>query len=161
MGLVRDNYLVKHRYALDDKDEDTWEKGPDGITPRDPWSRSYRALLIEVSPPHGDVTLSGSSYGLALAVKELCRIYSAEAHLHPDACPVVTLTTKTRPHKSYGPIKGPWFDVVGWASPEDVRAGRKAPARVARARPAKAVKPAKPVAEEIDDALPDWGSTAA
>ena len=59
MGLVRDNFLVKHRYALDDLEESEWEKGPDG--PRDPWSRSYRALLIECSPPHGDVTLSGSA----------------------------------------------------------------------------------------------------
>jgi hypothetical protein len=44
MGFVRDNFLVKHRYALGDLDEGLWEKDPDGA-PRDPWSHSYRALL--------------------------------------------------------------------------------------------------------------------
>ena len=151
MGLVRDNFLVKHRYALDDLEESEWEKGSDG--PRDPWSKSYRALLIECSPPHGDVTLSGSAYGLELALKALCRVYSAEAALHPDAYPVVGLSTHTRPNKSYGPIKGPWFDVHGWATVEDVKAGRKAQA--ALAKPKKKAK-AKPVAAEINDELPDW-----
>src|SRR6476660_3566695 len=65
MGYVRDNFLVKHRMALGDDDEDQWEKNPDG-TPRDPWSRSYRALLIEMAAPHGDVTYSGSSFGTSL-----------------------------------------------------------------------------------------------
>ena len=78
------------------------------------------------------MTLSGSSYGLELALKEICRAYSAEAALHPDAYPVVGLSTKTRPNKNWGPIKGPWFDVHGWASVEDVRAGRKAQAALAK-----------------------------
>ena len=30
MGLVRDNFLVKHRYALDDLEESEWEKLPTG-----------------------------------------------------------------------------------------------------------------------------------
>ena len=49
MGYVRDNFLVQHRAALGDDDESAWEKNPDG-TPRDPWTRTYRALLIEMSP---------------------------------------------------------------------------------------------------------------
>ena len=52
----RDNFLVKHRYALNDSEGSEWEKNPDG-KPRDPWAKAYRALLIEGSPPHGDVTL--------------------------------------------------------------------------------------------------------
>jgi len=161
MGFVRDGHPLKHRNALGDLDEERWEKNPDG-TPRDPWSRSYRALLVEVSPPHGDVTLGGSSYGLSLALKDICGIYSAEARLHPDAYPVVTLTTKTRQHKSFGPIKGPWFDVVGWATPDDVKAGRKTagPARVAKAKAPKA-KPVPDVAAELNDEMPDWGNAAA
>ena len=51
---------------------------PDG-KPRDPWAQSYRVLLIELSPPHGDVTFSGSAYGTELACKELCRIYSRQS----------------------------------------------------------------------------------
>ena len=89
------------------------------------------SLLIEVSPPHGDVTLSGSSYGLHLALKEICRIYSSDKSQHPDCFPVVQLTTRTRQHKSYGAIKGPWFEVVGWASVEDT-AGRKSQAALAK-----------------------------
>ena len=121
MGYVKDHFPVRHRYSLPDSDETLWEKMPDG-TPRDPWAQSYRVLLIEVSPPHGDVTLSGSSYGLHLALKEICRIYSSEKSQHPDCFPVEQLTTRTRQHKSYGAIKGPWFDVLGWASVEDKQA---------------------------------------
>ena len=152
MGYVKDHFPVRHRYSLPDSDETLWEKMPDG-TPRDPWAQSYRVLLIEGAPPHGDVTLSGSSYGLHLALKEICRIYSSEKSQHPDCFPVVQLTTKTRQHKSYGAIKGPWFEVVGWASIEDIRAGRKSQA--ALAKPKKKAK-AKPVAAEINDELPDW-----
>ena len=36
MGLVRDNFLVKHRYALDDLEESEWEKTRTAA--RDPWS---------------------------------------------------------------------------------------------------------------------------
>ena len=63
MGLVRDGYLVKHRYALGDLDETAWETNPDG-TPRDPWTQSYRVVLIEVSPPHNDVTFAARLTGL-------------------------------------------------------------------------------------------------
>ena len=57
---------------------------PDG-TPRDPWAQSYRVLLIEASPPHGDVTLSGSGYGLHLALKEICRVYPRKRRSTPIA----------------------------------------------------------------------------
>ena len=50
MGLVVDNFRVKHRDALGDLEEEEWEKTPDA-KPRDPWSKAYRALLIELSPP--------------------------------------------------------------------------------------------------------------
>ena len=147
MGYVRDNFQLKHRAALGDDDESAWEKN-DG-TPRDPWTRTYRALLIEMKPPHGDVTFSGSSFGAQIALKEICRVYSEDKHRFPDAFPVVQLTTKTRQHKSYGAIKGPWFDVVGWASVEDVKAGKKTSK--------KAKAPTKTETEAaLDDALPEW-----
>jgi hypothetical protein len=98
------------------------------------------------------VTLSGSSEGLRLALQEICRVYSAEKELHPDAYPVVGLSTHTRPHKNWGPIKGPWFDVDGWATVEDVKAGRKTQA--ALTKPKKKAK-AKPVAEELNE-MPTW-----
>jgi hypothetical protein len=163
MGFVRDNFPVKHRYALGDLDESLWEKAPDG-EPRDPWSRSYRALLIEISAPHGDVTFSGSSYGAHLALQDICRVYAAERQMHPDAYPVVQLTTKTRQNKHYGAIKGPWFNVVGWATPDNVRAGRKATAPVAKVeQKPKAAKSKAPAdfGKQLNDAIPDWGKPAA
>ena len=48
-----------------------WEKTDD--TPRDPWMRTYRALLIEMTAPHGDITYTGSSCGAQIALKEICR----------------------------------------------------------------------------------------
>jgi hypothetical protein len=150
MGLVADNYLMPHRYTLGDMDEGQWEKNPDG-TPRDPWSKAYRLLLIEMSAPHGDVTFSGSSYGAQLALKELCGIYAKDRHLYPDAFPVVALSTKSRMSKAYGKIVGPWFEVQGWASLEDVRAGRKRKAKAAKA-------PKQGFDEAVGDTLPNWGN---
>ena len=124
-----------------------------GRTASDPWSKSYRALLIEFSPPHGDVTLSGSAYGTELALKALCRVYSAEAALHPGAYPVVNLSTAPYTSNSTVADQGRGFDIAGWATVEDVKAGRKAQA--ALAKPKKKAK-AKPVAAEINDELPDW-----
>jgi len=148
VGLIRDNFQVKHRYALGDADESQWPTL--NGQPKDPWTRYVSVLLIEVSPPHNDVTFTSGS----LAIKEMCRIYGAEAHLHPDSFPVVELTTRNRPHKQYGSIKGPWFDVVGWATVEDIRKGRKT-TKVAKAPTPPA--PPTPAAAELDDALPDWG----
>ena len=89
----------------------------------------------------------------AASADEIKRAFRKKAKaLHPDANPVVGLSTHTRPNKSYGPIKGPWFDVHGWATVEDVKAGRKAQAVLAK--PKKKAK-AK-VAAEINDELPDW-----
>jgi len=169
MGYVRDNFIVRHRHALGDEDETQWEKDPAG-NPKDPWSRSYRALLIELSPPHGDVTFSSASWGAQLALKDICGAYSAEAHLHEGAFPVVELTTKTRQNKHFGAIKGPWFEVVGWATVEDVRAGRKVGAASSKLKNGKTKTQAsgtlkgepKPDAEEeLSDPLPaNWGTAA-
>jgi hypothetical protein len=124
MGLVKDGFLVPHRYSLGDLDESTWEKAPDG-EPRDPWTQLYLFQLVELSPPHGTLTFSSGSYGAKLMAQELCRIYSEEGPANPECYPVVALSTKPRASKSYGKIIGPWLDVKGWATLEDVKAGRK------------------------------------
>ena len=148
VGLIAENYLVPHRYTLGDVGEDAWEKGPDG-TPRDPWSKVYRLLMVEVARPHGDVTFSGSSFGAQLALKELCRVYATDRHLYPDAYPVVALATSSRMSKLYGKIMGPSFEVKGWATVEDVRAGRKKLTKAAKIS-------GEAVREAIGDELPDW-----
>jgi hypothetical protein len=103
------------------------------------------------------VTFSASSYGARLALQEICQVYAADRRMYPDAYPVVKLTTKTRPNKHYGPIKGPWFEVVGWATPENIRAGRKA--AKAGQKPTATRKAPAPVdfGKELNDAVPDWG----
>ena len=56
--------------------------------------------------------------------------------------------------KHYGKQIRPDFPIVGWATVEDVKAGRKAQATLAK--PKNKAK-AKPVAAELDDELPEWG----
>jgi hypothetical protein len=146
MGLVADNFLVKHRHALGDLDEALWEKGPDG-SPRDPWARNYSVQMVEMAPPHGDATFVGSSFGAHIMLQEVCRTYAAEMHAYPDQFPVMGITTKTRQSKSFGPIKDPWLDLVGWASVDDVRSGKKA----AAGAPGKAK-----AGDVIRDEVPDW-----
>jgi hypothetical protein len=165
VGLIKDGFLMKHRYALGDMDESQWRVDPAG-NPLDPWSQYVSVQLVELSPPHGDVTFTSQSWGGSLALKDMCRVYAIDAAQHPDAFPVVSLAVRSRPHKAYGQIKGPWFLVQGWASVDDVKAGRKAlraepigpgPAKQSEAAPrAKAKAKPKPtsVTTEIDDAIP-------
>jgi hypothetical protein len=147
-GLVKDGFLMPHRLSLGDEDKGEWEKDPSG-NPRDPWSPVYRMLLVEMAAPHGDLTFSSTAWGAKLALQDLAFVYKDERHLYPDAYPIVDLTTKTRNSRSYGLIKGPWFNVVGWTTVADVRTGRK--------KKLKPVPPRPPaVGEALDDALPDW-----
>jgi hypothetical protein len=149
-GLVKDNFLVPHRFSLGDNEEDQWEKDPAG-NPRDPWTRTYRMVLVEMTAPHGDLTFTSSAWGAQLALQDLARAYSADKHRYPDAYPVVELSTKTRQSKSYGKLKGPWFTVTGWATVEDVRAGRKTKAKAK-------VLTKEETAAELNDEIPQWGA---
>jgi hypothetical protein len=158
VGRVADNFLVKHRFALGEMDEAEWEKNPDG-RPRDPWGKTYRMLLVECAAPHGDLTFSSGSFGAELAFRELAGTYAVGREQHPGACPVVELSTDTWTSKSYGKQVRPAFPVVGWATLDDVKAGRKvlaAPAKPKTKVKAKP-KPVKTLAAEIDDELPTWG----
>ena len=152
MGYVKDNFIVPHRHSLGDLDESAWERDPAG-NPRDPWSKCYRVLLIELSTPHGDVTFSGGSFGAQLALKEMCRVFSTNGQT--DTYPVVELGTKARVSKNYGRIVGPWFTVVGWATIDDMKAGRKAGGGKAAGgkRKQKAVAASK---DDLNDELPNW-----
>ena len=65
-------------------------------------------------------------------------MFSEQRPAQPDMYPVVELDTKSRATKSFGKIPGPWFTVQGWASLEDVKAGRKVGASKAKAAPVEA-----------------------
>jgi hypothetical protein len=140
---------VPHRATLGDEDQSQWETDPAG-NPRDPWTRTIRMLLIEMAVPHSDLTFSSSAWGAQIALQTLAGAYGLDKHLYPGAYPIVELTTKSRQSKSYGKIVGPWFNVVGWATPEDVRAGKKTTVQAKKVT-------AKEVAAELNDELPDWG----
>ena len=91
-------------------------------------------MLIELSPPHGDLTFSGSSYGTELGLKELSGAYAAARSQHPGAYPVVELATAPWTSKHYGKQVRPDFPIVGWATVEDVKAGRKAQATLTKSK---------------------------
>src|SRR5262249_29153285 len=114
---------MPHLDSLPDRDKSEWAV-VDGKA-QDPWQPCYRMLLIEMAVPHGDVTFSGGAYGTELALRNLCLHFSQDRHLYPEAMPVVSLGTHTRHSKAYGDITGPAFDIRGWATVEDVKAGRK------------------------------------
>jgi hypothetical protein len=149
-NLVVDNVPMLNRYALGDTDESQWERNPDG-SPRDPWGKDYRFVLVSMAPPHAEFTFIGSSHGARVALQDLCRSYGADRQRYPDAFPVVSLAVSSRQTQSYGTIKGPKFVVEGWAKLEDVKAGKKT------ATKAKAVTKAE-VQAELDDEIPTWGA---
>ena len=162
MGYVRDGFKVRHRFALGDNDENEWEKNPDGLRATRgqgataPCSSRWRRRMAK--RPLADRAGAASWRSR----KSVCAIRQS-LDLHPDSFPVVTLTTKTWPNKSYGPIKGPWFEIVGWATVEDVKAGRKhgiakSAVNVPKKLQAKAKASAPKPAEEtpFDDPMPDW-----
>jgi hypothetical protein len=153
VGLVAEGFMQKHRLALGDTDESQWPEGLDG-KPRDPWQKYVNVRLIEAAVPHSDVTFTSTSWGGLTAVQDLCRAFSAERHLHPDAWPVISLQVKTRPSKAFGPIKGPDFKIEGWCTVEDLRTGRKSPAK-----PKAKLNKAEPVDHaKFDDPLPAWAT---
>jgi hypothetical protein len=122
VGLVADNYLVKHRSALGDLDESLWPVGRDGKV-RDMWTQYVSVQMIEMTPPHGDATFTSTSWGGKLGLQDICGQYGRNRHLYPGAFPIVELVKKSRPSKLYGSIPGPGFNVVGWQTVENVRAG--------------------------------------
>ena len=138
IGYVRDNFRMKRRFELDDLDQSTWELDDKTGKPKDPWSPRFMALLVELSAPHGDYTFVSGAWGAYFAFKELCSRYRERPT--PDAMPVVSLSTHTRPNKKMGGfITGPMFDVVGWADIDAVKSGKKAgtPATKTTSRKAK------------------------
>ena len=85
-------------------------------------------------------------------------MYAAERSQHPDTYPVVELATAPWTSTQYGKQVRPDFPSVGWATVEDVKAGRKAQATLAKSkRKAKAT----PLAADTDERPADWGSAAA
>jgi hypothetical protein len=152
VGLVKDNFLMKHRQALGDTDETLWATDPAGNR-KDPWAKYFAVQLIEVSAPHSDVTFTSNAWGGQVALQDLCGVYGRERGNYPEQFPVVALAVKPRQTK-HGKVPGPWFDFKGWATVEDIRNGRKA-AAAPKPKPKK-TPPAAVVADTVDDEAPSW-----
>lgn len=118
MGLVKNGYQAPKRNTLGDHDEAEWEVDNNGKA-RDPWQFSNYVVMQDADVP-GDAglyTFATSSRGGLNAVGELCKAYGKIGRMKPGEYPVVALKVGSYEHsdKSYGRIKYPVFDIVGWA----------------------------------------------
>jgi hypothetical protein len=67
VGLVRENFLMKHRQALGDTDKTAWRTDPAG-EPQDPWAKYFACQFVEVSAPHSDTTFTSNAWGGQVAL---------------------------------------------------------------------------------------------
>ena len=61
-----EGFLVKHRFALGDFEEDGTGRRTRTARRATLGARPIGRCFIELSPPHGDLTFSGASYGSEL-----------------------------------------------------------------------------------------------
>lgn len=105
--------VTPERAQLDEKDQTLWEKRPDGSL-KDPWN--LRQLLpmemVETDEPMIFVT---ASQGGLRAVADLCATYARRKARDPNCGqPIIRLETTSFPHKVYGKVAKPKFEIVGW-----------------------------------------------
>jgi hypothetical protein len=99
------------RENLDARDEDEWPE-VDGH-PADPWVLQY--LLPLENMKNGEVVIFvTSSYGGKRAVADLCDAYAKRTKKTGCGQPIIKLAKTTFPHKKYGPVLRPLFEVDGW-----------------------------------------------
>jgi hypothetical protein len=117
IGRVVDRHRVPPREELGDLDEVKWETEPNGQR-RDPWARtSYLALRDVVSDEI--VCFTSSSDGGRKAVAKLADRYDRLRHRFKAKMPVVSLTSESYQHNTYGKILKPTFRIVDWAYWDD------------------------------------------
>lgn len=115
MGRVSENYQPPRRNELGDTDKNDWEVDDQGQH-RDPWQFSNYLIMKE---PGGEefYTFTTSSRGGLNAIGELCKSYGKLMRQKPDQFPIVALGVGSYQHtnKSFGRIKFPILELVGWA----------------------------------------------
>jgi hypothetical protein len=137
MGRVIDEFKPPRRNELDDNDPALWGTDDDG-KPRDPWQFSNNIVLAEEA--NGCLyTFTTSSKGGIGAIGELCKTYGQVMRQHPDEWPIVALDVDSYAHanKSYGRIKFPIFEIVGWAPKDSTEPAPAAPPVTPPPTPAK------------------------
>ena len=139
---VADMLPIPRRRDLGDLDKTQWPEGPDGRI-KDPWSPDARARMVAVDKPHGEFTITSSSWGGKYAIEKLCRDYLAGLGEHPGEMPVIELGAYKRVDKKYGKIDTPTLEVVGWALIDDVLGGK-----LDQKKQVKAAKPSKKLSKK-------------
>jgi hypothetical protein len=118
MGRVSDNYQPPRRDELGDRDKSQWEIDGETGRERDPWQFSNYLLML--GDEEGDepqlFTFTTSSRGGLNAIGSLCTSYGKVLRQKPDQFPVIKTGTGSYMHsnKSYGRIKFPTLEIVGW-----------------------------------------------
>jgi hypothetical protein len=122
MGRCAEGFKPPKRNELGDNDKSLWALDDSG-SPRDPWQFSNHLVLADPEDDGQIYTFATSSKGGLTAIGALCSTYGQAMRQHPDEWPIVELDVGSYAHsnKSYGRIKFPIFEVVGWA-PKDNQA---------------------------------------
>lgn len=118
MGAVTKGYQAPKRNTLGDDNESGWDLDDNG-KPKDPWSFTNYLVLKALDDDKtfsGELfTFSTSSRGGLSAMGELCKAYGKSMRAKPNDWPIVQLKIDSYIHASFGKIKVPVLDIVGWA----------------------------------------------
>ncbi len=116
MGRVKDGFVMPARRDLGDVDQGVWDTDDQG-KPRDPWQMtSY--LILKAAEGQDLYTYAPSSAGGRNVVAALCGEYGKHSRQKPDEFPIVELAVDSYMHKvkSYGRIKVPVLQIIGWVN---------------------------------------------
>jgi hypothetical protein len=103
---------LSDREELGSLDTGSWEVGPDGKTPRDPWQSTRLVYLVDPDTAEA-FTFSTSSWDGREAVINLGDSIARMRSAHPKALPVVALEAAPMATK-YGRKSKPVFKIVDW-----------------------------------------------
>jgi hypothetical protein len=115
MGTVASRYIPPRRADLGDTDKSLWEVDDRG-DPKDPWQLSNELPMVMRADIAKIFTFTTSSRGGLGALGELCKVYGRHMRTNPNDYPIVRLDVGSymHPNKSYGRIKFPKFELIGW-----------------------------------------------
>jgi hypothetical protein len=135
-GRAADRFVPPEREELGDLDKSEWERDDRG-NPKDPWT--LQNLMPFENPETGEVVIfTTSSIGGKIATERLAQEYAKRAkRTGSRALPIIHLECAEMQTKSYGDVKRPHFEIVGWenetpSSPMRACAAREGVVAVAR-----------------------------
>jgi hypothetical protein len=122
-GRAADRFVPPEREELGDLDESRWERDDRG-NPKDPWT--FQHLMPFENPETGEVVIfATSSIGGKIVTERLAQEYAKRARRTGSrALLIIKLGCTEMRTKSYGDVKRPHFEIVGWENetPDPMRA---------------------------------------